>query len=180
MENGKDRINELKRAKYDPGTQEPYDEFTMYTINHYAFITEVKNAEGFEVLSTIRYNDEGNPTVVEGPEAKGDSEKEYFVWDKNRIVSYTDASYFTTIYTNDDYGNKISETDYNEVNKRSKVHRYDILISMIGTVGNLYLVQNEEIKFAIKNIGLFKTSERLDLYEYIYCYLNTPQIKHYI
>lgn len=76
--------------------------------------------------------------------------------------------------------NKISETDYNEVNKRSKVHRYDILISMIGTVGNLYLVQNEEIKFAIKNIGLFKTSERLDLYEYIYCYLNTPQIKHYI
>ncbi len=51
---------------------------------------------------------------------------------------------------------------------------------MIGTVGNLYLVQNEEIKFAIKNVGLFKTSERLDLYEYMYCYLNTPIIRQYI
>ncbi len=76
--------------------------------------------------------------------------------------------------------NIISEDDYNAVNKRSKVDRYDILISMIGTVGNLYLVQNEEIKFAIKNIGLFKTSEVLELYEYIYCYLKTPSTKQYI
>lgn len=76
--------------------------------------------------------------------------------------------------------NKISETDYNEVNRRSKVDRYDILISMIGTVGNLYLVQNEEIKFVIKNVGLFKTSEKLEMYEYIYSYLKTPLIKEYI
>lgn len=76
--------------------------------------------------------------------------------------------------------NRISEKDYYEINKRSKVNRHDILISMIGTVGNLYLVQNKEINFAIKNVGLFKTSERLDLYEYIYCYLNTPKIKQYI
>lgn len=74
----------------------------------------------------------------------------------------------------------ISLEDYEEVNKRSKVDRYDILISMIGTVGNLYLVQNESINFAIKNVGLFKTSETLDMYEYLYCYLKTPYITQYI
>lgn len=74
----------------------------------------------------------------------------------------------------------ISHEDYEEVNRRSKVDRYDILISMIGTVGNLYLVQNETIDFAIKNVGLFKTSETLDMYEYLYCYLKTPLISQYI
>ncbi len=74
----------------------------------------------------------------------------------------------------------ISKVDFDEVNRRSKVDRYDILISMIGTVGNIYLVQNEEINFAIKNVGLFKTSECIELYEYIYCYLKTELIQQYI
>lgn len=74
----------------------------------------------------------------------------------------------------------ISKTDYDNVNKRSKVDRFDILISMIGTVGNVYLVQDEVIDFAIKNIGLFKTSENLRMYEYIYYYIKTPFIKQRI
>lgn len=76
--------------------------------------------------------------------------------------------------------NLISEEDYNKINQRSKVDRFDILISMIGTVGNLYLVQDEKIDFAIKNVGLFKTSERLDLFEYIYLHLKTDYITSYI
>ena len=76
--------------------------------------------------------------------------------------------------------NMISDEDYIEVNKRSKVNRYDILISMIGTVGNLYLVQDKDICFTIKNVGLFKTSEALNLYEYIYCYFKSPLVTQYI
>jgi Restriction endonuclease S subunits len=76
--------------------------------------------------------------------------------------------------------NKIKESDYIEINKRSKVERYDILISMIGTVGNLFLVQDKDVQFAIKNVGLFKTSERIDLFEYIYCYFKTPWFNQYI
>lgn len=34
----------------------------------------------------------------------------------------------------------ISENDYDSINKRSKVRKWDILFSMIGTVGNIYLV----------------------------------------
>ncbi len=54
---------------------------------------------------------------------------------------------------------KISEVDYNEVNKRSKVDKNDILFSMIGTLGLIYLVTDEP-HFAIKNIGLFKSSQK--------------------
>jgi type I restriction enzyme S subunit len=74
----------------------------------------------------------------------------------------------------------ISESDYEAINKRSKVDRYDILISMIGTVGLLYFVLDEEINFAIKNIGLFKTSQREEISEYIYLFLNSVEGKQYI
>lgn len=74
----------------------------------------------------------------------------------------------------------ISEQDYIEVNKRSKVDTGDILISMIGTVGLTYLVQEEDINFAIKNIGLFKTSQKPLLSEYTYLYLKSKNMKNYI
>ena len=51
-----------------------------------------------------------------------------------------------------------------------------ILISMIGTVGLTYFVQEEEINFAIKNIGLFKTSQNKTLSEYFYLYLKSDNM----
>jgi type I restriction enzyme S subunit len=55
----------------------------------------------------------------------------------------------------------ISEEDFEAINKRSKVDRWDVLISMIGTVGEPCLIK-EEPDFAIKNIGLFKTKSEAD------------------
>lgn len=55
----------------------------------------------------------------------------------------------------------ISEEDFLAINKRSKVDRWDVLISMIGTVGEPCLIK-EEPDFAIKNIGLFKTKSEDD------------------
>lgn len=51
---------------------------------------------------------------------------------------------------------------------------------MIGTVGLTYFVQEEEINFAIKNIGLFKTSQNKTLSEYFYLYLKSDNMKNYI
>lgn len=51
--------------------------------------------------------------------------------------------------------NFISEADYNEINRRSKVDIGDILMPMIGTIGNPVLVE-EEPSFAIKNMALIK------------------------
>lgn len=55
--------------------------------------------------------------------------------------------------------NYISKEDYNNINKRSKVSIGDILMSMIGTVGNVALLSEEN--FAIKNVALFKEKSLL-------------------
>jgi type I restriction enzyme S subunit len=51
--------------------------------------------------------------------------------------------------------NYISEQDYININKRSKVDKGDILFAMIGTIGNPVVIQDEP-DFAIKNVALFK------------------------
>jgi type I restriction enzyme S subunit len=51
--------------------------------------------------------------------------------------------------------NLISEADYIQINKRSKVDRGDIIMPMIGTIGSPVLVENEP-QFAIKNVALIK------------------------
>lgn len=50
----------------------------------------------------------------------------------------------------------ISEYDYIEINKRSKVDIGDIVFGMIGTIGNPVLVKSRG--FAIKNVALIKQS----------------------
>ena len=74
----------------------------------------------------------------------------------------------------------ISVEDYTQINKRSKVERFDILFSMIGTVGLIHFVQTQSVDFAIKNVGLFKSSEKRELAEYALCYLKGKNTKEYI
>lgn len=76
--------------------------------------------------------------------------------------------------------NLISEKDFNKINERSAVNTGDILLSMIGTVGNISLIVENEITFAIKNVALFKTSEVKDLIFYTLCYLKSNKIKQLI
>ncbi len=54
--------------------------------------------------------------------------------------------------------NCISEADYTQVNKRSKVDRGDIIMPMIGTIGSPVLVEHEP-RYAIKNVALIKFTE---------------------
>ncbi|WP_441375392.1 restriction endonuclease subunit S [Acinetobacter lwoffii] len=73
----------------------------------------------------------------------------------------------------------ISDADYEKVNARSKVETGDILLSMIGTLGRTYLESNE-VNYAIKNIGLFKTSQNPVWKYYIYLWLNSVQGKQFV
>lgn len=76
--------------------------------------------------------------------------------------------------------NFISLEDYNKINERSKVDTYDILLSMIGTVGLISLVIENPVKYAIKNVGLFKTSNCPDLYAFILPYLRSVKTTQHI
>jgi type I restriction enzyme S subunit len=68
---------------------------------------------------------------------------------------------------------RISEGDFNEVNRRSKVDINDVLLSMIGTVGEACLIEQEP-DFAIKNVGLLKNDDPLRA-KWLYFYLTSPQ-----
>jgi len=74
----------------------------------------------------------------------------------------------------------ISLEDYNDIIKRSKVDKWDILISMIGTVGLIYQEKSEKIDYAIKNIGLFKLGGDQLKSKWLYYYLQTPDAIEYI
>lgn len=54
--------------------------------------------------------------------------------------------------------NYISKEDLDSINKRSKVDNGDIIMPMIGTIGNPVIV-NSDKEFAIKNVALIKFNE---------------------
>ena len=72
----------------------------------------------------------------------------------------------------------ISPQDYEEVNKRSKVEQYNLLISMIGTIGEVIVIEGEP-DFAIKNVGLLKSTEPI-LSRYLCHYLGSQLGKNAI
>jgi type I restriction enzyme S subunit len=49
----------------------------------------------------------------------------------------------------------IEAADYRKINERSAVHKGDVLLAMIGTIGNPVVVEMEP-NFAIKNVALLK------------------------
>lgn len=81
---------------------------------------------------------------------------------KNGFINYDDAQY-------------ISDEDFEEINKRSKVDVNDILMGMIGTIGNLALIRTEP-DFAIKNVALIKDTKQVS-YLYLYHYLQSKNIE---
>jgi type I restriction enzyme, S subunit len=64
----------------------------------------------------------------------------------------------------------ISQTDFDNINKRSKVHTGDIIFGMIGTIGNPVLLK--ESNFAIKNVALIKEKYEL-LNKFLIHFLNS-------
>ena len=83
-------------------------------------------------------------------------------------------------YIDFDSANWISEADYQKVISRSAVEQWDILFSMIGTIGNIYLENNPHVEYACKNMGIFKFSgNKADAF-WMYYYLKSPQAKAYI
>ena len=69
----------------------------------------------------------------------------------------------------------ISEEDFNKINKRSKVNKGDVLMAMIGTIGNPVIIKDNS-KFAIKNVALFKLNKNQSS-EYLYYFLRSNKVK---
>ena len=80
---------------------------------------------------------------------------------KDGYINYDDVQY-------------ISDNDFEQINRRSKVDVDDILMGMIGTIGNLALIR-EEPDFAIKNVALIKHTGISNPF-FIYSYLQSNSV----
>ncbi len=70
--------------------------------------------------------------------------------------------------------NLISKKDFEEVNKRSKVNTGDIIMPMIGTIGNPVIIPKNVQEFAIKNVALIKFKDSTISNVYIKFILDSP------
>lgn len=70
----------------------------------------------------------------------------------------------------------ISETDYEKINERSLVEQWDVLMSMIGTVGEVAVVKTTP-DYAIKNVALFKCRGSELKGKWLSYYLQSPNAK---
>ena len=82
---------------------------------------------------------------------------------KNGVIDPSDAYY-------------ISEKDYRKINERSLVEQWDVLMSMIGTVGEVAVVENKP-DYAIKNVALFKCGGSELKGRWLSYYLKSPEAK---
>ena len=73
----------------------------------------------------------------------------------------------------------ISNEDFEQINQRSKVDQYDLIFSMIGTVGNVYLEKDNKIDYVVKNVGIFKNKNKLDAL-WLFYYLKSNLAKEYL
>lgn len=76
--------------------------------------------------------------------------------------------------------NFISEEDYKKIINRSSVEQWDILFSMIGTIGNLYIETNSTTNYACKNVGIFKLGGDEMKSKWLYYYLQSPKALEYV
>ena len=137
-----DKINELIRIKKEQ--LKDYDTLAQ-SIFYEMFGDPVENEKGWEVkklmeVCDVRDGTHDSPKYVESSNYMLITSKNIV----NRAMSFDDVNYIT-------------EEDYNNINKRSKVDNGDILMPMIGTIGNPVIVYLDNLhKFSIKNVALIK------------------------
>jgi type I restriction enzyme S subunit len=86
---------------------------------------------------------------------------------------------FTSGRISYDGAGRISETDFKNINKRSKVDLGDIIMPMIGTIGSPVVVETEP-DFAIKNVALIKLKNSQIDRDYLLAILAGPLLERHV
>jgi type I restriction enzyme S subunit len=89
----------------------------------------------------------------------------YLVTGKHLIGGFID---FSSAYF-------ISEADHDKIQKRSKVVNGDLVLSNIGTIGNVAIIDSP-FEFSVKNVIIFKPSDSI-FTSFLYCYLNSVEMQ---
>lgn len=83
---------------------------------------------------------------------------------RNGTVNFDDVKY-------------ISDEDYHEISRNRSIRQHDLLITMIGTIGEAAFV-NEYTEFYGQNLYLVRVDESKCLRKYFYYYLTSPKVRN--
>ena len=161
-----DKINELIRLKKEQ--LKDYDNLAQ-SIFYEMFGDPVVNEKGWDIESLGKVCDVRDGTH-DSPQYLQESPY-ILITSKNLVNGKID-------YSNVNY---ISKEDYIAINKRSQVDDGDIIMAMIGTIGNPIIVKLEEHKFCIKNVALIKFfNDSLVSNKYVHSLLNNESYLTFI
>ena len=161
-----DKINELIRLKKEQ--LKDYDNLAQ-SIFYEMFGDPVVNEKGWDIESLGKVCDVRDGTH-DSPQYLQESPY-ILITSKNLVNGKIDNSNV----------NYISEEDYIAINKRSQVDDGDIIMAMIGTIGNPIIVKLEEHKFCIKNVALIKFfNDSLVSNKYVHSLLNNESYLTFI
>ena len=82
---------------------------------------------------------------------------------KNGFIDFKDVKY-------------VSVDDYNRISNNRKIKKDDMLITMIGTIGEVAIVE-DEIDFYGQNLYLLRMNNEIILNKYYYYYITLNKIK---
>ena len=69
---------------------------------------------------------------------------------------------------------KINYSTFSVLNKRTKLAKNDILITTVGTIGEVALINTDIINFEFqRSVGIIKIDQKLMLSKYVYYYLQS-------
>ena len=73
---------------------------------------------------------------------------------------------------------KISEENFRKINKRTKLSVSDVLISTVGTIGKIAMVDGNVNYDFQRSVGILKCNTHTLLPKFLYYYLNSPYIQN--
>ncbi len=90
------------------------------------------------------------------------------------IAGATNIKYLNVDFTNCTY---ISKEDYDKIHKFYSIEPNDILLTIVGTVGNVAIVKENDLPFSIqRSIALLRSGPLL-YYRFLFYWLNSPEFK---
>ncbi|MDY2829982.1 MAG: restriction endonuclease subunit S [Alphaproteobacteria bacterium] len=73
---------------------------------------------------------------------------------------------------------KISEENFHKINKRTKLSKDDVLISTVGTIGKVAIVEGDVNYDFQRSVGIIKCNTNVLLPKFLYYYLSSPYIQN--
>lgn len=93
------------------------------------------------------------------------------------IAGATDVKHFVIDFSKCTF---ITQKDYEEIHKTWQIQSQDILLTIVGTIGNVAIVKDEDLPFSLqRSLAVLRSNEQMD-FVFLYCLLNSNEFEQYL